>query len=218
MELTSNDRLIWVGKKIDSHLIDKGLAEGSVVKLNTTFRVPSKVMTHIRNNHVIPISDLPKSNDVQGMDVVRTKITLNGPNQVESLSKDILAEKLCEILLMKGIHPGQCAILYTEDVKDQLFPVSEGGTAKFVELLNLEMKSKMKNPRYAPQVTDNMDESVFYSHGTAVLPQNTSLLADTNTNPEDTVQYHHDTHPEVLYCTLLYCTVLYYTVLYRVEL
>ena len=97
MELTSNDLLIWVGKKIDSRLIDKGLAEGSVVKLNTTFRVPSKVMTHIRNNHVIPISDLPKSNDVQGMDVVRTKITLNGPNQVESLSKDILAEKLCEV-------------------------------------------------------------------------------------------------------------------------
>ena len=214
MEKSSNERLYWIGRKMDSKLLDKGLEDGSVVRLNTTFRIPAKVMEHIKNNHVIPTTDFPKPMEMQGIGVQRTEITLNGPNQLESLSRDILGGKLCDILLLQGIHPGHCAVLYTEDMEDALFPEAEGGREEFVRLLNEEMKWRMMNPKYAPQVSEDMDESIFYSQNQslqtdrAVFQPNTPLVGVGSTDPWDTVQYHFDNHSEVMYCTVIYCTVL----------
>ena len=106
-----------------------------------------------------------------------------------------LADHLYRKVMLAGIHPGHCALVYDDGAANNLFPLSEGGFKTFLELLNSSLiRLPVKGQAaHMLQVTRDTKESLHYSKNspntTSVLPLVASLHSLPFIPVEETAEY-----------------------------
>ena len=199
------NQLEWKGNLVDAKILEKGFKSGKFVKLRECFRMPRAIINHIDSEKVLPTSDLPKANDVKSLGVVEEKIDFPFGYSDQSLAEK-LAEKLQTDVMMRGIHPGHCAIVFGGDTAGELFPShsDSGGLSAFVQLVNEWLRAIPAESQagHMLQISQSMEETLLYSSGSlssnAALA-NVPLLSDplSGVDGEATAAYKMERHAEV---------------------
>ena len=117
----------WRGSQLDPKLLDRGFKEDKFIQLEESFRMPAKILSHIKESHILPTKDLPVPPKVEGLGVTRTTIYLSSTYNLKWLSEDVISDWLYNKIMLQGIHPGHSALLYNDHFSSTLFPASEGG-------------------------------------------------------------------------------------------
>ena len=129
------NRLQWMGNLVDVKLLEEGFKRNKFVKLQECFRMPHAMINHIDSEKVLPTGDLPQAQDVKSLGVMEVNINLPAGFSSQWLANQ-LAEQLHMKVMQRGIHPGQCAVLFDQGAENQLFPATDGGLPAFVQLVN----------------------------------------------------------------------------------
>ena len=118
-----------------------------------------------------------------------------------------MAEKLAKTLkthvMMRGIHPGHCAIVFDGDTVAELFPSHTGGLPAFVQLVNewLRALPAKSQAGHMLQIIQSMEETLLYS-GTLSsngASANAPLVSDPfiDADGKATAAYKMERHAEV---------------------
>ena len=106
--------------------------------------------------------------------------------------------------MLRGIHPGHCAVVFDGGAAVQLFPPQEGGLPAFVQLVNSELKAKTVH-RWAGcmlQLSRSIEETLLFngSQSTTTAPKSANLPLFSKHSIGDgdaTVAYKMERHAEV---------------------
>ena len=117
-----------------------------------------------------------------------------------------LADQLYKKVMITGIHPGHCAVVFNDGAVDDLFPPSEGGFLTFVEMVNSALKglSVKGQASHMLQVTKDIKESFLYNCKTSPthpLPLTISPYSVALNSVEETSEYKMERHCEVMLLT-----------------
>jgi hypothetical protein len=191
MERTFNDDIKWMGTVFNPNLVKKGLATKKIKLLSHSYRMPKKILRDIKDSHIIPAQDFPQSSNVEGTGVTKQDITVTQTDPGDEISK-VLATKIYESTVQRGIHPGHIAVLYPDEAATALFP---GGLTGFIHLVNAELASRVAVGRHAPQLSDNMEDGLLYRPQPA---GQRPMASDGTIDVRDSAQYWCDRHQEVV--------------------
>jgi hypothetical protein len=177
--------------------VKRGLATGKIELLNHSYRMPKKILQEIKDGHIIPAKDFPKSVGVEGTGVTKQEITVTQADPGVDMSP-VLASKIYHLVARRGIHPGYIAVLYPVEAETAVFP---SGLPAFLQLLNTELRSKVAvaHAQHAPQVSDKMEDGLLYrpQPSTGVLAARL-MVGDGTTDVRDNAQYWCDRHQQVI--------------------
>ena len=112
----------WRGNQLDPKILNRGFKENKFIQLDESFRMPAKILSHIKESHILPTKDMPVPPKVDGLGVTRTTILLPSPYTLKWLSENVIADWLYKDIMLRGIHPGHCAVLYDGRFSATLFP------------------------------------------------------------------------------------------------
>ena len=194
----------WKGNLINIKLLEEGVKLKKFVKLEECFRMPLAMIKHIKTKKVLPTNDLPRAKDVQSQGVVVEDIHIpSGGHKLQYLAEE-LANQLYKKVMITGIHPGHCAVVYHDGAVDDLFPQNEGGFLTFVDRVNSILKglSVKGQASHMLQVTRDIEESLLYNKScrntSSALPLTISPNSINLSLPEETVEYEIERHREVM--------------------
>ena len=198
-----DSRLKWRGTLINSNLLDVGVKQNKFVKLEECFRIPKAMIDHIEKEKVIPIPDLPRARDVKSLGVVWENIDLPMGSSLSMLANKV-ADQLHKNVMLRGIHPGHCAVLFHGDSEDDLFPHTQGGLKTFLQLVNSDLRAipTKSHAMHMLQLTQNMQESSFFGDPrrktlpAPSLPQGSFPLV-LSPGAGRTVEYNTERHNQV---------------------
>ena len=125
-----------------------------------------------------------------------------------------LANKLHADVMMRGIHPGHCAVVFDGDATAELFPTPNSGLPSFVQLVNEWLRAipARNQAGHMLQISQNIDETLLYSgslratsyrRGLSATPAsavaNAPLLCEAHggADGEATAAYKMERHAEV---------------------
>ena len=141
------------------------------------------------------------------MGVKVEEISLPGSYTIQWLA-DQLADRLYKKVMLRGIHPGHCSVLYNHTAEDALFPPDQGGASTFLQMVNSSLRAipGTRQASHMLQLTSRMEESLLYdcnckSHDTSTTlttPLTLSGQLTTPSDPEETVEYKTERHSEVI--------------------
>ena len=123
-------------------------------------------------------------------------------HKLQSLAEE-LANQLHKKVMLTGIHPGHCAVVYHDGAVDDLFPQNEGGFLAFVDRVNSTLKglSVKGQASHMLQVTQDFNEGLLYkrSHcNTSSFSPSPLIICPRSINSaEETVEYETEKHGEV---------------------
>ena len=198
------NQLQWKGNLVDAKLLEEGFKCGKFIKLQECFRMPHALIKHIDSEKVLPTSDLPKTKDVKSLGVVEENIDFPAGYSDQSLAEK-LAKKLHAEVMMRGIHPGHCAVVFDGDATAELFPTPNGGLPSFVQLVNEWLKAipARNQAGHMLQISQNIEETLLYSGSLRANPApafvNSPLLCEAHSGAdgEATAAYKMERHVEV---------------------
>ena len=171
--LTKNitNQVLWQGNLPEVHIFEEGFQQNKFVKLQECFRMPSSMINHIDSARILPTRDLPSARDVKSLGVVKMDIELPSHYNEEWLAER-LAGELHTKVMMRGIHPGHCAVLYDFEARDGLFPIGGGDHTLFVEKVNHNLRSIPARGQqgHMPQLSNDIEESILYNGKRCTLP------------------------------------------------
>ena len=106
---------------------------------------------------------------------------------------------------MRGIHPGQCAVVFDGDAAVNLFPSQNGGLSAFVQLVNEWLRAipAKSQAGHMLQISQSMEETLLYSGTQSATPApavvNAPLLCEAHSGAggEATAAYQMERHAEV---------------------
>ena len=194
----------WKGNLINSTLLKQGAKLNKIVLLEECFRMPLNMIKHIEAEKVLPTSDLPRAKDVRSRGVVLENINLPAGYHLQSLAEE-LADQLYEKVMITGVHPGHCAVVYNDGAVDDIFPPNQGGFLTFVKTMNSSLKglSVKGQASHMLQVTQDINESLLYKRSQCntssahPLPFTISPRSIALNSAEETVEYNMERHGEV---------------------
>ena len=189
---------------MDAKLLEEGFKCGKFIKLQECFRMPHALIKHIDSEKVLPTSDLPKAKDVKCLGVVEENIDFPAGYSIKSMA-EILAKKLHTEVMMRGIHPGHCVVVFDGAAALELFPPQDGGLPAFVQLVNSELTARNANKKSGCmlQIGQDIEGTLLYSSRKApnlsASSVRTPLLSEPYTGGdwEETVESRCEGHSEV---------------------
>ena len=197
------NQIHWQGNLIDSNLLEEGFKQGKFVNLKECFRMPLTAIEHLEREKILPIRNLPKAQDVRSLGVVVEDIVLPASYTIQWLA-DQLADRLYKKVMLRGIHPGHCSVLYNHAVKDKLFPGNQGGLSTFLQMVNSSLRTipGARQASHMLQLTQSIKESILYdcncgSQNTSTTPLAVSGQLMSPSDAEGTVEYETERHSEV---------------------
>ena len=141
------------------------------------------MMEHISTMNVLPSStELPKAPDVQSLGVRQENVKFPQGNSLCAMA-EMLSDNLYKEVVQRGIHPGHCAVLYSEGGTSQLFPPQDGGLPKFVQLVNEKLKGKVveSQAEHMLQISQSIEDTILFSkHKHTSEHVNTSFPLETS--------------------------------------
>ena len=161
------------------------------------------MVKHIETEKVLPTNDLPRARDVRCQGVVVEDIDLPAAGYNLQFVAEKLADQLYKKVMITGIHPGHCAVVYNDGTVDDLFPPNQGGFLTFVDAVNSSLKkiSVKCQASHMLQVSLDIKESLLYNKSCG-FPLPLHLAKPPNsvapTSAEETVEYKFERHCEVL--------------------
>ena len=162
--------------------------------------MPRAMIDHIDSKKVLPTNDLPTAKDVESQGVVEENIDFPAGYSIESLAEK-LAHKLHTDVMMRGIHPGHCAIIFDGDATAELFPIPNGGLSSFVQLVNEWLRAipAKSQAGHMLQISQSMEETLLYSGSLSsnAASANAPLLSDPLSDGQATAAYKMERHAEV---------------------
>ena len=196
------NQIRWVGNLADDKLLEEGIKMNRILKLEECFRMPLAMIKHIESEKVLPTSELPKAKHVKSLGVVEKNINFHNGYSIRSLA-DNLARHLNEELMQRGIHPGQCAVLFDGDAVVELFPPQEGGLPAFLQVVNETLRAipVKSQAGHMMQMSSNIEETLLYSTNRRSSASNSAsnpLLAEIFARATDTTEYQTEKHAEVI--------------------
>mgnify|MGYP003322239561 CR=1 FL=1 len=202
------NQIEWQGNLVDSNLLKKGFKRNKFIKLKECFRMPRTAIEHLDRENILPTNDLPRAQDVNSMGVKVEDISLPGSYTIQWLA-DQLADRLYKKVMLRGIHPGHCAILFHHEAMADLFPSSEGGFSAFLQGANAELRSMSvgRQAGHMLQMTEDVAESILFGcHTTLSSTSATALVSfplhsqvGSISAPKDTAEYKTEQHNEVTF-------------------
>ena len=110
------------------------------------------------------------------MGVVEESVNFPAGYSMKSMAEK-LSEKLHTEILMRGIHPGHCAVLFDGDAALEIFPPQDGGLFTFVELVNDNLRARVRARADIGmlQISQSMEETLLYGRSA----RDTPAFADT---------------------------------------
>ena len=113
--------------------------------------------------------------------------------------------------MMRGIHPGHCAVNFDGAAALKLFPPQEGGLPAFVQLVNSELRARNGNKKSGCmlQIDQDMMQTLLYGSGRVpnlgASSDRTPLLFEpyTGGDGKDTVENTVEGHSEVFFIIFL---------------
>ena len=109
--------------------------------------------------------------------MVEENIDFPAGYSIESMAER-LAEKLHTEVMMRGIHPGHCAVVFDGDAAAELFPSHCGGLPAFVRLVNewLRALPAKSQAGHMLQISQSMEETLLYSGSLSSNAGSTSAI------------------------------------------
>ena len=166
--------------------------------------MPQTAIEHLDRENILPSNDLPTAQDVNSMGVKVEDISLPGRYTIQWLAEQ-LADRLYKKVMLRGILPGHCSVLYNHTAEDDLFPSHQGGTSTFLQMVNSSLRAipRTRQTSHMLQLTNSTEESLLYdcdckSHDSSTTPLTLSGQLMTSSDPEETVEYKTERHTEVL--------------------
>ena len=152
--------------------------------------------------------------------MVEENINFPAGYSIESMA-EILAEKLHKEVMMRGIHPGHCAVVFDGAAAPELFPAQDGGLPAFVQLVNSELTARNANKKSGCmlQIGQDIEGTLLYSSRKApnliASSVRTPLLSEpyTGGDGKDTVENTVEGHSEV-FCYDISCCVEFFKIPY----
>lgn len=134
---------------------------------------------------------------MEGLGVEREVLNLAPSGYSQQWLADQVSNKLFDLVLGRGVHPGHCAILFNQDMESSLFPL---GTSAFLQGVNDAMKGRVarSQARHVLQLTQDMEESVLYGES-HTKSQAADLLTNSPALGEQTIEFQCERHHEVSY-------------------
>ena len=198
------NQIHWQGNLIDSNLLEKGFKQNKFIHLKECFRMPLTSIQHLDKEKILPIKDLPRAQDVKSWGVVVEDMSLPASYTVQWLAEQ-LADRLCKKVMLRGIHPGHCSVLYNHTAEDDLFPQDQGGLPIFLQMVNSSLRTipVTRQASHVLQLTQNIMESVLYScncnsQDTSTTPLTVYVQLMAPSSAEETVEYKMERHSEVI--------------------
>ena len=107
--------------------------------------------------------------------------------------------------MMRGIHPGQCAVVFHGGAGDKLFPPEDGGLATFVQLVNelLRATPAKNHAGHMLQISPDIEKTLLYSRnltstsGPAVGEMPLFSEMSSGADGAETVAFETERHAEV---------------------
>ena len=166
------------------------------------------MIDHIKRERVLPTDDLPNAKDVCSRGVVVEDINLPASGYNLLSSAEELADQLYKKVMITGMHPGHCAVVFDDGAMDVIFPPKEGGCSTFVEAVNSSLKKLPVKGQasHMLQLTPDIEESLLYNKSlcntSSAPPPLTSPLFSIALNSahsaEETAEYKVEQHFEVM--------------------
>ena len=197
------NRIHWQGNLIDSNLLGDGFNQNKFIKFTECFRMPRTAIEHLERENILPINDLPKAQDVKSGGVVVEDTILPASYTTQWLAEQ-LADRLFNKVMLRGIHPGHCSVLYNHTAEDKFFPPGQGGISTFLQMVNSSLKAipGTKQASHMLQLTRSIEESLLYNcniHDTSTPPLTVSGQLVPPSDAEETVEYKMERHSEVIF-------------------
>ena len=198
----------WQGNLIKTDLLEEGCQRNQFVKLQECFRMPLTIINHIEEQKILPTKDLTRGQDVMSQGVLHENIPVPTNYSIQWLTKQV-AGYLYKKVMLRGIHPGHCAILFHHEAMGDLFPSSEGGFSAFIQGANAELRGICvgRQAGHMLQMTEDVEESVLFGCHTTLSSTSASALVSfpvlsqvgSISPPEDTAEYRTEQHNEVTF-------------------
>ena len=167
--------------------------------------MPRTAIEHLEKENILPIDNLPKAQDVKSFGVMVENLILPGSYTIQWLAEQ-LADQLYKKVMLRGIHPGHCSVLYNHTAEDDLFPPDQGGTSTFLQMVNSNLRAVpgTRQASHVLQLTQNIEESVLYSCNcksqyTSTTPLTVSGQLMAPSDVEETVEFETERHSEVIF-------------------
>ena len=172
------------------------------INLKECFRMPQTAIEHLERENILPINDLPKAQDVKSFGVMVEDLSLPASYTIQWLAEQ-LADQLYKKVMLRGIHPGHCSVLYNHTAEDDIFPPDQGGTSTFLQMVNSSLRALpgTRQASHMLQLTHSMEESVLYNcniHDTSTLPLTVYGQLMPPSYAEETIEYKTERHSEVI--------------------
>ena len=167
--------------------------------------MPQTAIKHLEREKILPTNDLPKAQDVKSFGVMVEDISLPGSYTIQWLAEQ-LADRIYKKVMLRGIHPGHCSVLYNHTAEDDLFPPDQGGTSTFLHMVNSSLRAipGTRQASHVLQLTQCIEDSVLYScncksQDTSTPPLTISGQLMAPSDVEKTVEFETERHPEVIF-------------------
>ena len=168
--------------------------------------MPQTAIEHLKRENILPINDLPKAQDAKSFGVTVEDITLPVHYTIQWLAEQ-LADRLYKKVMLRGIHPGHCSVLYNHTTEDNLFPPDQGGLSTFLQMVNSSLRAipGTRQASHMLQLTNSMEESLLYNcnydghNNTSTTPLTVSSQLKAPSDAEETVEYKTERHSEVTF-------------------
>ena len=167
--------------------------------------MPQTAIKHLERENILPIHDLPRAQDVQSFGVMVEDINLPGRYTIQWLAEQ-LADHLYKKVMLRGIHPGHCSVLYNHTAEDDIFPPDQGGLSTLLQMVNSSLRAipGTRQASHMLQLTNSMEESLLYSckcnsHDTSTTTLTVSSQSMPPSDAEETAEYKTERHSEVTF-------------------
>ena len=166
--------------------------------------MPLTTIEHLGRENILPIHDLPRAQNVKSLGVMVEEINRPASYTIQWLA-DQLADRLYKKVMLRGIHPGHCSVLFDHTAKDNLLPPDQGGLAAFLQMVNSRLKTLpgTSQTSHMLQLTQSIEESLLYDCTCGSQNTSTTTLAVSGQlmSPSDaewTGEYGTERHSEVI--------------------
>ena len=165
--------------------------------------MPQTAIEHLER--ILPINDLPRAQDVKSFGVMVEDISLPVCYTSQWLAQQ-LADRLYRKVMLRGIHPGHCSVLYNHAAEDNLFPPDQGSLSTFLQMVNSCLRTipGTRQASHMLQLTQSVEDSLLYNcncnpQDTSTAPLAVSGQLSAPSDAEETAEYRTEKHSEVIF-------------------